>query len=173
MLGSSLWDLQGVQACLHLTATRSSPSSHSSSDQREEVSLAQGWQEPSLHAKIAGHRAGFCETALTPSYSLLHSQVVPLAQGTEPCRHLKPHVCTEKKLCECARHWQPWLCALRKGSEGPVMWAEDFSCNLCGKLIVVDYKPSATLSICNTEQQQLFKRAALHPAPQAQNSHVI
>lgn len=117
MLGSSLWDLQGVQACLHLTATRSSPSSHSSSDQREEVSLAQGWQEPSLHAKIAGHRAGFCETALTPSYSLLHSQVVPLAQGTEPCRHIKPHVCTEKKavwVCLCEALAAMALCAAKR-----------------------------------------------------------
>lgn len=53
------------------------------------------------------------------------------------------------------------------------MWAEDLSCNLCGKSILADYKPSAILLICNTEQQRPFERAALHPAPRAQNSHII
>lgn len=107
---------------------------------------------------------------LTPG----HSQAVTLAQGTEPCRHLKPWLCIETKLCKCAcaRHWHLRLSAPRKGSGEPVMWAEDFSCNLCGKLIFADYEPSAILLIFNTEQQP-FKRAAWHPAPQAQNSHVI
>lgn len=51
------------------------------------------------------------------------------------------------------------------------MRAKDFSCNLCGKLIAVDYTPRAVLLICHTGQQP-FKRAVLHPAPQAQNSHI-
>lgn len=92
--------------------------------------------------------------------------------GDKPCRQPKPCCCTEKcSVCLC-KTLLLWLWVLWRRSEEPVMWAKDFSCNLCGKLIAVDYKPSAILLICNTGQQPL-KRAVLDPAPKAQNSHII
>lgn len=123
-------------------------------------------------AQRAGHRAGFCGTPVALGSLLLHSPVVTLAWGTKPCKHPKPWCCTEKSsVCLCKTSglglWVLW-----KRSEQPVMWAKDLPCNLCGKLIAVDYKPSAILLICNTGQQP-FKRAVLHPAPQAQYSHII
>lgn len=95
---------------------------------------------------------------------------VTLAWGTELCRHPIPVAAQKRALCVCARCWCCGFGCCEK--EEPVMWAKDFSCNLCGKLIAVDYKPSAILLICNTGQQPL-KRAVLHPAPQAQNPHII
>lgn len=116
----------------------------------------------------AGHRASFCGTPVTLG-CLLHFPVVTLAWGTEPCRLSNPCCCSENSTVQDI---STMALGAVKEIRGACDVGKDFSCNLCGKLIAVDYKPSAILLIHNTRQQP-FKRAALHPAPQTQNSHII